>query len=375
MSRLISDRAQAEISKRVLDILRAYMIDDWQSEPHHQHQNPAERRYQTIKMYVERILDRSGAPPDLWLLCMTYVCFLLNRLASKALNNMTPFQMLNGYPPDISSLLQYKFYEPVYFRDFTRNSFPDDTKERLGYWVGISEHVGDELCYKVLSDDTRKIIHTSELRPASGPNAQNLRANPPKGEISDQKILSDRQDLSESPRSMPTVDPKQLIGRTFLTDEDDNRERHRARIRRILLDDTNREDPSYDNVRFILKLDGDQADQIVGYNQVIDQLNKHLDNEVDPESGEFFQFRDLLDHKGPLTPDDPEYNGSTFNVLVLWETGEQTWEPLHVIGNDDPATCAKYARDKGLMNVPGWKRFKRYAKREKILQRVSQSTC
>jgi hypothetical protein len=100
-------------------------------------------------------------------------------------------------------------------------------------------------------------------------------------------------------------------------------------------------------VRFLLELDGNHADQIVGYNQVIDQLNKHLENEVDPKSGEFFQFQDLLDHKGPLTPNDPDYNGLAFNVLILWETGEQTWEPLHVIGNDDPATCAKYAHDKG----------------------------
>ena len=34
MDKLISDRAQVEISKRVLDILRALFIDDWQSEPH-----------------------------------------------------------------------------------------------------------------------------------------------------------------------------------------------------------------------------------------------------------------------------------------------------------------------------------------------------
>ncbi|EEC43775.1 predicted protein [Phaeodactylum tricornutum CCAP 1055/1] len=42
MDKLISDRAQAEISKKVTDITRAYHIDQWQSEPHHQHQNFAE---------------------------------------------------------------------------------------------------------------------------------------------------------------------------------------------------------------------------------------------------------------------------------------------------------------------------------------------
>ena len=25
---------------------------------------------------------------------------------------------------------------------------------------------------------------------------------------------------------------------------------------------------------------------------------------------------------------DPEYNGSSYNLLIEWETGEQAWEPL-----------------------------------------------
>ena len=45
MDKLVSDRAQVEISNRVKDILRLYVIDDSQSEPYHEHQNPAERRY------------------------------------------------------------------------------------------------------------------------------------------------------------------------------------------------------------------------------------------------------------------------------------------------------------------------------------------
>ena len=50
MDRLLSDMAQAETSERVKDILRAYIIGDWQSEAHHQHQNPVERKIQTLKL-------------------------------------------------------------------------------------------------------------------------------------------------------------------------------------------------------------------------------------------------------------------------------------------------------------------------------------
>jgi hypothetical protein len=41
MSRLLSDRAQVEISARFVGILRALHIGQWQSEPHQQHQNPS----------------------------------------------------------------------------------------------------------------------------------------------------------------------------------------------------------------------------------------------------------------------------------------------------------------------------------------------
>ena len=44
MDKLISDRAQVEISNKVLDNLRNYVIEDWQSEPCHEHLNPAEQR-------------------------------------------------------------------------------------------------------------------------------------------------------------------------------------------------------------------------------------------------------------------------------------------------------------------------------------------
>ena len=49
MDKLISESDKNEISCKVKDILRAYNINDWQSGPYHQNQNPAEWRYRTIK--------------------------------------------------------------------------------------------------------------------------------------------------------------------------------------------------------------------------------------------------------------------------------------------------------------------------------------
>ena len=50
MTKLISDYAKVEISTKVKDILRMYHSSSWNSEPYHQHQNPAEGRYCTLKV-------------------------------------------------------------------------------------------------------------------------------------------------------------------------------------------------------------------------------------------------------------------------------------------------------------------------------------
>ena len=101
MDKLLSDRAQTEIGMRVQDILRALFISSWQSEPHQQQQNPSERKYQMLKRYTNTILSRTGVPANTWLLCLLYVCFLLNRLACQSLQWQTPLEALEGSTPDI----------------------------------------------------------------------------------------------------------------------------------------------------------------------------------------------------------------------------------------------------------------------------------
>ena len=86
MDKLLSDFAKTKISNKVMDILRAYHISNWHSEPYHQNQNPAEWRYRTIKSWTNTVINRSGAPANSWLLCLIYVCYLLNCIACNALD-------------------------------------------------------------------------------------------------------------------------------------------------------------------------------------------------------------------------------------------------------------------------------------------------
>ena len=86
MDLLISDHAQSKVSKKMQDILRNYRIRDWQSEPHHQHQNYSECRVVDAKAKTNLVHDRSGAPASSWLLSLMYVCLLLNHTAHASLN-------------------------------------------------------------------------------------------------------------------------------------------------------------------------------------------------------------------------------------------------------------------------------------------------
>ena len=126
MDKLLSDSAKTEISNKVMDKLRAYHISNWHSEPYHQNQNPAEWRYRTIESWTYTVMNRSGAPANCWLLCLTYVCYLLNHIACTPLDGKIPLLVLSGITPDISIILLFTFYQPVFYATYDQN-FPSES--------------------------------------------------------------------------------------------------------------------------------------------------------------------------------------------------------------------------------------------------------
>ena len=50
-------------------------------------------------------------------------------------------------------------------------------------------------------------------------------------------------------------------------------------------------------------------------------------------------YKEILGHDGPLTRDSPNWLGSLYNVKMRWEDDSVTWQPLNIIGKDDPLTC------------------------------------
>jgi hypothetical protein len=144
---LFSNNAKAQCGKRVLDILRLYAIKDFLCEPHQQHQNFAECKIGDTKRLSDTIMDCTGTPAKLWLLCLLYVIFLMNHLSSLALDGLTPIQKATGQQLDILPLLKFHWYEEVLYAT-EDHSFPSKSCEKSGLWCGIEETKGDALTYK-----------------------------------------------------------------------------------------------------------------------------------------------------------------------------------------------------------------------------------
>ena len=121
-------------------------------------------------------MNRTGTPLSLWLLALKYTAFLLNHTSYSSLNKAIPMTILSGVTQDISVLLRFSWYEHVYFRE-DETSFPSESRERSGRFVGFVDNVGNALTFAILTDDTNKILYRSEVRTAEDPKSINLRCN------------------------------------------------------------------------------------------------------------------------------------------------------------------------------------------------------
>ena len=106
-------------------------------------------------------MNTSGCPACCWLLCLQYICVVLNHLASPTLQGICPVQALQGTTTDVSFLLHFSFYEPVYYRiDSSKPdlNFPSSSNEKKGYWDDFADNQGDSFTWGILTEDTQKII-------------------------------------------------------------------------------------------------------------------------------------------------------------------------------------------------------------------------
>ena len=397
MDTLISDGGNYDISKGVTDLLHSLFIQDYQSESYHQDQTKTETCFGPAKRCTSTAMNTSGYLACCWLLCLQYIFVVLHHLASPTLQGIYPGQALQGTTPDISFMLHSSFYESVYYRidssepDF---NFPSSSNDNKGYWAGFAANQGDSLTWRTLTEDTQRIIICSGIQsslstttnqclaspsgegttlPFSIPYPQHSKNSLPLDPFDEstanfeQFVNSQSGEDEDNPIPMANIDIPIPFGSSFLLPPEDNGEHHMAKI--IDIDDHG---PPLEDMKFKLKINKDQAEEIMSYNQLMDYIQKGTDGEEDLDL--LFKFKDILAHQGPLESTDPNHKGSKYNVMVEWEPGEVTYEPLTLISKEDPINCAVYAKKRDLLDTTGWNHPKRHAKISKRpIRAVKQS--
>ena len=395
MNRVISDSAKSEIGSRAMDIMRTFNIDDQQSQAHSQRQNPAERGWQDSKAWTNNVLNISGAPAKCWLLALMYVCFVQNHIALASLGWRTPAEWLLGFTPDISVLLQFLFYEPVYYIKHEA-SFPSDTTELRGRFVGFSINVGHPMTFKTLTSKGT-IIHRAVVRTAVcyGPY-RNLRADSDamiedededdsdteaalfkqqfiqdmETDPSERKFQRDidsdivRSLAEERGQPMPIVDIKGLLGRTFITNPDDDGEQHRARVIGATATEETTPDGKDAILRFKCQHGERMFEEVMSYNKMLEWCDRDLDKD------DMYKIDCVIGHRKARK----KSTRGMWEVHVRWASGQVSWECLNMIYSDDPVTIAMYAIKNGLLDTPGWKRCKTHAKNMKKFGRLINQT-
>ena len=275
-------------------------------------------------------MNTSGCLACCWLLCLQYICVVLHHLASPTLQGICPVQALQGTTPDISFMLHSSFYEPVYYRidssepDF---HFPSSSNGKNGHWVSFADNQGDCLTWRILTEDTHKIIIRSGVRSALR-TTTNQRLASPSGEGTtlpfsipypqqsknslpldpfdestpnfERFVNSQSDEDDDNPIDMANIDIPNLLGRSFLLPPEDNGEHHMAKI--IDIDDHGQ---PLEDIKFKLKINKDHAEKIMSYNQLMEYIQKG----TDPDS--LFRLETLLHIKDHL-----RLNGSLGRSLM-----------------------------------------------------------
>jgi hypothetical protein len=100
----------------------------------------AEREIGDVKKDIVQVMNITNTPYEMWPLCALYICLAKNNTTHTSLDKCTPMEKRTGQTPNVSKLLQYRWWEPIYF-------LAEDGTETLGRWAGVAEHVGDELTF------------------------------------------------------------------------------------------------------------------------------------------------------------------------------------------------------------------------------------
>ncbi len=113
------------------------------------------------------------------------------------------------------------------------------------------------------------------------------------GNVIDSGPNIDDPPIPEEREPPPVFDPEDLIGRTFLTDTKSDGQKLRARIVELLEDHESDLESNPTRIRFKVKYDHNQQEEIISYNQCLEHIMK------DEETDIIWKHKCITSHQGP----------------------------------------------------------------------------
>ena len=115
---------------------------------------------------------------------------------------------------------------------------------------------------------------------------------------------------------MPTFDPSDLIGRTFLLPPEENVEMHRGKVTRQVVEIIYQDNGQrVENINFMLDIGHGKVEELIAYNQLLEHLENAQDNYMSMDQ-ELYRFRAIIGHLCPLLASDPDFKRSKYNAQV-----------------------------------------------------------
>ena len=146
--------AQGEMRRK----MTKYEIYHTMAEPYSPWQNYAEDSIRIIKNWARYFMQTTNTPIRLIDHAMLYVCELRNRTAASSIltKGRTPFEITFGFSPDISEYTTFEWYQYIWYWEPIQPQ-----KQLLGRWLGVSDHIGNGLTYKIINDKAEVIVRST----------------------------------------------------------------------------------------------------------------------------------------------------------------------------------------------------------------------
>ena len=275
---------------------------------------------------------------------MMYVIYTINCIVVYLLGQKNPILCAFGITKDISPLLLYLWWEPVYYYD-PDVPFPE-LREKLGPFADFADDIGDAFYFKVVTSDTEQVIYRSVLWSTLNNRNGNLRPSNLTPRKLEDKVTNENidtflnlskletqpkpnnlmRDTAETPSLLTNIneqdetqipvtrarffEPDDLIGKIYLCERKVDGTIHRGKIVERI------ENSEAITDQYLVKFGDGEQEEVMNY--IVDLFNKQIDREInDPDA--VYSFKRISDHCK---------QGNKYKALVEWECGETTWEPI-----------------------------------------------